>query len=284
MTTEMPARPSDTPPRWQPVRATDRRVLGVLIEKAKTTPDAYPLSLNALVTGANQKNNRAPLTQLTPEDVEESVDRLRQLGAVAAVQGSSRVGRYRHYMYEWMGVDKVELGVMAELLLRGAQTVGELRGRVARMEPIADLSALRPVLESLTTKGLIQSLSPDGRGQVITHTLYLPEEMEKVHRQHAAAGSTTQAGGPPAAAAPRPPRPVEHAAETEQPLFASRPPTIGGSKTESAATGAGEAALRDEISELRASLAQLKADFAELTDSVDRSAADLKRLQQALGE
>ncbi|HEY2839339.1 MAG TPA: DUF480 domain-containing protein, partial [Pirellulales bacterium] len=227
MSTEMPVRPTDTPPRWQPVRATDRRVLGVLVEKAKTTPDAYPLSLNALVTGANQKNNRAPLTQLTSDDVEESVDRLRQLGAVAAVQGSSRVARYRHYMYEWLGVDKVELAIMAELLLRGAQTVGELRGRAARMEPIADLSALRPLLESLTAKGLVQSLSPDGRGQVVTHTLYLPEEMEKVHRQHAAAGSTAanENHAETRGAAPASARSHAISAEADQRLFAPKPTT-----------------------------------------------------------
>ena len=120
---------SDAPhqPRWQPVKAIDRRVLGVLVEKAKTTPDAYPLSLNALVTGCNQKSNRHPLTQYEPEDVEASLERLRMLGAVAAVQGGGRVGKFRHYMYEWLGVDKVELSIMTELLLRGAQTEGDLR-------------------------------------------------------------------------------------------------------------------------------------------------------------
>src|ERR1700759_937765 len=99
---------------WPVLDMQERRILGVLVEKAKTTPDAYPMSLNALVTGANQKNNRAPVTQLTPEEIELSLERLRQLGAVAAVQGSSRVERYRHYLYEWLGVDKVEIAVMAE--------------------------------------------------------------------------------------------------------------------------------------------------------------------------
>ena len=140
------------PPRWRPLVAKDRRVLGVLIEKAKTTPEAYPMSINALRSGCNQKNNRFPLMELELEDIEESLDRLRAAGAVAEVQGSSRVARYRHYGYEWLGVDKTELGVMAELLLRGAQTEGELRGRAARMDPIADLSALRSVLTSLSIK------------------------------------------------------------------------------------------------------------------------------------
>ena len=150
------------PPRWQPLAAIDRRVLGVLVEKAKTTPDAYPLSLNALVTGCNQKNNRHPITQYEAQQVEESLERLRRLGAVAAVQAGGRVEKYRHYMYEWLGVDKVELAVMAELLLRGAQTEGELRGRAARMDPIPDLTALRQIMDALKAKGLVQALTPEG--------------------------------------------------------------------------------------------------------------------------
>lgn len=96
MTTE--TQPIDAPAerRWQPLESTDRRVLGVLIEKAKTTPDAYPLSANALRTGCNQKNNRAPLMLLEEEQVEEACERLRKAGAIAQVQGTSRVDRYRH--------------------------------------------------------------------------------------------------------------------------------------------------------------------------------------------
>ncbi len=110
-----------TQPRWQPLPARDRRVLGALVEKAKTTPDAYPLSINALRTACNQKNNRYPLMELEQEDVEESLARLRALGAVTEVQSGGRVDRFRHYLYEWLGVDKVELAVIAELLLRGAK-------------------------------------------------------------------------------------------------------------------------------------------------------------------
>ena len=111
------------------------------------------MSVNSLRSGCNQKNNRYPLMELEIEDVEESLARLRAAGAVAEVQGGGRVSRYRHYMYEWLGVDKVELAVMTELLLRGAQTEGELRGRAARMEPIADLEALRPRARLAQGKG-----------------------------------------------------------------------------------------------------------------------------------
>ena len=155
----------------------------MLVEKAKTTPEAYPLSVNALRSGCNQKSNRYPLLELEIEDVEESLDRLRSLGATVEVQGGGRVSRFRHCLYEWLGVDKVELAVMAELLLRGAQTEGELRGRAARMEPIVDLAALRSVLASLKAKRLVVPLSPEGRGHTLTHALYPPRELEKVRAE-----------------------------------------------------------------------------------------------------
>jgi uncharacterized protein YceH (UPF0502 family) len=183
-------------PRWQPLEAVERRVLGVLIEKAKTTPENYPLTINSLRAGCNQKNNRAPLMQLEEDQVEQALENLRKLGAVAQIQGGGRVDRYRHLAYEWLGVEKVELAVMAELLLRGTQTVGELRGRAARMEPIKDLTELGPTLDSLHARGLVIFLSPPGRGSLVTHALYLERELEKVRRE---AGLAHHA--PPAASA-----------------------------------------------------------------------------------
>src|SRR5436190_13468540 len=203
MSIETQSSPAHTSPRWQPLEAIERRILGVLVEKAKTTPENYPLSLNALKSGCNQKNNRAPLTQLEEPAIEEALENLRKLGAVVQVQGTSRVDRFRHLAYDWLGVEKVELAVMAELLLRGAQTIGELRGRAARMEPIKDLADLRPTLDALEKKRLIQYLTPPGRGCIVTHTLYLDREMDKVRREadalQAAAGpeAPQQAHSPP---------------------------------------------------------------------------------------
>lgn len=177
-TTASPAAPGEV--KWKPLNPTQRRVVGVLVEKAKTTPEQYPLSLNGLTTGCNQKNNREPVTSLTSEQVEQALDELRDLGAVLEVQGSGRVPKYKHCMYEWLSVDKVELAVMAELLLRGAQTIGELRGRAARMEPIADLGALKPILQSLKQKGLLLELTPEGRGQVVSHSLYKDRELAEL--------------------------------------------------------------------------------------------------------
>ena len=187
-------------PKWKPIGAIERRILGVLGEKAKTTPDQYPLTLNALTNGCNQKSNRSPQMNLEPIQIEDALEKLRAMGAVSEVQGGGRVAKFRHYLYEWLGVDKPESAVMIELLLRGAQTVGELRGRAARMEPIADVAALRPIVQQLSDRGLVISLSPEGRGQTVTHALYLDHEMSKVRSQvseSAAAPITPASTSPP---------------------------------------------------------------------------------------
>src|SRR6478672_8697682 len=163
MSTELNESSVEAPRRWQPLSLRQRRVFGVLVEKAKTTPDVYPMTINGLVAGSNQKSNREPQMNLSPEDVEQVLEELRGMGAVTEVQGSGRVAKYRHHAYEWLGVEKTELAVMTELLLRGEQTLGELRGRAARMEPIADLGALKPVVDSLIHKGLMVALTPPGR-------------------------------------------------------------------------------------------------------------------------
>ena len=111
----------------KPVQSLGRselRVLGVLIEKAKTTPEQYPLSLNAVVTGCNQKSNRDPVMNLDEEQVNQALIRLRECGAAAEVFGNGRLARYRHLAYEWLGVEKEELAILAELFLRGGQSEG----------------------------------------------------------------------------------------------------------------------------------------------------------------
>lgn len=169
---------------WQPIGRVERRVLGALVEKAKTTPDVYPLTLAALVTACNQKSNRSPLMQLTEGEVEDAVGRLRELGAATEVQGSGRVPRIRHHAYEWLGVSGAQAAIMTELLLRGPQTAGDLRSRASRMEALPDLPGTLRLLEELVSKGLVIPLSPPGRGQQFAHALYLPEERDKV-REHA---------------------------------------------------------------------------------------------------
>jgi uncharacterized protein YceH (UPF0502 family) len=179
--------------RWRPLSAIQRRVVGVLVEKAKTTPEQYPLSLNGLTTGSNQKSNRHPLMNLDTDQVEQALEELRSLGAVVEIQSGGRVAKYKHCLYEWLGVDKAELAVMTELLLRGEQTVGELRGRAARMEPIADLDALRPVLASLIAKELVVELTPEGRGQVVSHALHREHELAALKEQYQRGGNAEAA-------------------------------------------------------------------------------------------
>lgn len=265
-----PGTPS--PRRWQPISAIDRRVLGVLAEKAKTTPDIYPMSLNAICTGCNQKSNRWPLMQLELDEVEESLDRLRSVGAVGMVEGYGRVQKYRHYLYEWLGVDKVEIAVMTELLLRGDQTVGDLRGRAARMEPIADLNALRPVLESLKAKGLVIALTPEGRGHVVTHALLKPRELETLHAKY-------QGGEAPGSTSHQAPDDV-------RPTSATVPTTAVPSARVAMSTGdsAGVvAAMRRELDDLRNQVSQLQNDLDEMRNAHQSISDEVRTLKEALG-
>jgi uncharacterized protein YceH (UPF0502 family) len=240
------------------------------------------MSLNALRTGCNQKNNRDPLMELEPEQVEDAIDRLRQLGAAAVIEGSGRVAKYRHYLYEWLGADKVEMAVMVELLLRGPQTEGELRGRAARMEPIADVSALRPVLDSLKAKKLVISLTPEGRGHVVTHGLFSEKELERQRAQFAnhvpsdADEAPAPAPRPAAAAAPTPSYASALRSEPAAPRAAAPAPSA-------AADDAQLAALRREVQELRSTCSQLTSDLAELREAFRRDHDELDRLKSALG-
>jgi uncharacterized protein YceH (UPF0502 family) len=263
--------------KWKPLGRVERRVLGVLVEKAKTTPDAYPLTLNSLTTGCNQKSNRDPQMNLEPHQVETALEKLRHMSAVIEVSGGGRVPKYRHLIYEWMGVDKTEAAVMTELLLRGAQTVGELRGRAARMASIPDLAALQPVLESLTQKKLIISLTPPGRGQVVSHALYLPDELEKVRAsvgsstatashaaddaRWAAADSETAEPADEDSLGPAEPTRVDSRAHSATP---HRPTPTGGPRETSELQQ-----LRDEVEELRSELARLKRDVQDLWSNLN---------------
>jgi uncharacterized protein YceH (UPF0502 family) len=125
------------------------RVLGCLIEKEMTTPEYYPLSLNALTNACNQKSNRDPVMALAEEDVVRALNRLR-FNQLTVVSGeSSRVAKYRHLLAENMGLVPAELAVVCELLVRGPQTVGELRTRGERMHRFADLAEVESVLSEL---------------------------------------------------------------------------------------------------------------------------------------
>jgi uncharacterized protein len=182
----MAAETPDAPVSWPVLDMVERRLLGVLVEKAKTTPDVYPMSVNSLMAGANQKSNRDPLLNLSEEDVDETLLALQKRGLVTQVQGG-RVVRWRHNLYEQWTSSKVGMAVITELLLRGPQTEGELRGRASRMEPIEDLETLRTLLRPLAEQRLVVFLGPEGRrGTLITHGFHAPAELEALRTRAAA--------------------------------------------------------------------------------------------------
>jgi uncharacterized protein YceH (UPF0502 family) len=220
----------------RPLDAAERRVLGVLIEKGKTTPDQYPLSLNAVVTGCNQKSNRDPVMSLDEESASRALTSLRQAGAVAEVFGSGKIPRYRHLAYEWLGVGKEELAVIGELLLRGEQSEGDLRGRASRMDPIQDLDTLRGHLDALAARGLVVWLSPPGRGRMLTHGLLPAEKLDKVRTQ-LGMGSTPSAA-------------VEGRNESDAPA----------PRDDASSSGS----LEQRVADLEAALADVRARLAEL--------------------
>lgn len=192
---------SDAAPQWQPLPEYERRVLGVLIEKQKTakTADAYPLTLNSLTTGCNQKSNREPVLDLTEDEVEETLSSLQKKGLVNRLTGG-RVDKFRHLLYDlWTG-NGPQLAVLAELLLRGPQTKGELRGRASRMAAIDTLDDLEEVLKPLAERKLIVYLGPpDRRGALVTHGFHTPDEVAglSARQAHAAADgdAAPRAGG-----------------------------------------------------------------------------------------
>lgn len=131
------------------LNAIEQRVLGSLIEKELTTPEYYPLSLNALVNACNQKSNRDPVLTLEEAEVTRALDSLRfkQFALLSGMGG--RVAKYRHALVEKFRFSPAELALLSELLVRGPQTVGELRTRAERMHPFGDLAEVEAVLAEL---------------------------------------------------------------------------------------------------------------------------------------
>jgi uncharacterized protein YceH (UPF0502 family) len=139
--------------------APEQRVLGCLIEKRWTTPDQYPLSLNALRLACNQATNRDPVTDYDDDTVYRSAQRLCQYGLARMASGhSSRATKYRHLAEEGLGLDRPQLAVLAVLLLRGPQTPGELKQRTERLAPLATLDDVERVLGELEGRDYVRSI------------------------------------------------------------------------------------------------------------------------------
>ncbi len=213
------------PTRLPQLALLETRVLGVLVEKERTVPDTYPLSLNALTGGCNQKNNRDPLMQATDAEVQAAVDALRPLSLVIEPSGS-RVMRYAHNIGRVMNLADPAVALLAALMLRGPQTPGELRINTERLHRFADPGAVEAALQALAAR-------PDADG------------------------------GPLAVQLPRVPGSREHrwAHLLSGPVEASavRPATDGA-----------EAPPSTELAALKAEVARLAAETAELRALVER--------------
>jgi uncharacterized protein YceH (UPF0502 family) len=234
----------------------ERRVAGVLAEKAKTTPDYYPMTLAALVAGCNQKSNRDPVTDYDEDDVEEALQSLRKKGAAILVDAGGRALRWKHQLYDWLKVSKSEMAVLIELLLRGPQTEGDLRARASRMEPLPDLAGLQTILQALSARGLVHYLSPPGqkRGVFVTHGVYPADELEKVRQAFA----------------------------SRQPSDEEMPAALSSTRADLSAAASAPGWV-SEIGALRAEHAVLRAEVERLRGVLDTLAAEVRELKTALG-
>lgn len=216
----------------------EARLIGSMIEKAITTPDQYPLSLNTLTNACNQKSNRDPVLALDERTVQESVDGLVKKHFVLEKSGfGSRVPKYQHRFcntgFGTLEFTPVQTAIVCELLLRGPQTPGELRARAARMATVSDVSDIETALEDLATR-------PDG-----PFVKQLPREPGRRDSRHAHlfSGEVTLPMAEGAAEAEAEPQPNAAAAEPRSSL-----PARVQSLEEQVA------ALRRELEELRASI------------------------------
>jgi uncharacterized protein YceH (UPF0502 family) len=133
----------------EPLDPVEVRVLGALIEKEAATPEYYPLSLNALVNACNQKSNRHPVVNYSGQDVSDAILRLRHKGLAVTITGGGRVEKYGQRISETLNLGRRELAVLGVLLLRGPQTLGEIKDRADRLYQFADLDETASTLDRL---------------------------------------------------------------------------------------------------------------------------------------
>ena len=194
--------------------AVEIRVVGCLIEKQRTTPDVYPLTLNALRLACNQSTNRDPVVAYDENIIRSAIDRLVQRKwATLASWSNRRSMKYRHTLDGALGLDDAQVSVLAVLMLRGAQTPGELKTRTERLHSFGDMGALTGTLGGLIERGLVARLGrrPGQREERYAHLLTEGEGEgeDAVAREltpsAAAPGAPVAASEPPVVATPEPP-------------------------------------------------------------------------------
>jgi len=220
-----------------PLSLLETRVLGVLVEKQHTVADTYPLTLNALVAGCNQKTSRDPVLNATDAEVQLAIDQLRSLSLIVESSGG-RVMRYAHNVERVLALPSQSVALLATLMLRGAQTVGELRTSSERLHRFADVSAVEGFLHELAARsegGLVEEL-PKAAGERENRWVHLLSGRDAAL---AALAAVPAAGG----------------AATETLAL-----------SELAAVKASIVEMRAEIERLSASLARLREELGALSD------------------
>jgi uncharacterized protein len=175
-----------------PLDRVELRVLGALIEKESTTPEYYPMSLNSLVAACNQKTNRWPVSGYSDDEVMSALDGLKYRGFSAAITGGSRVTKFAQRFTEKLNLGRRETAILCVLMLRGPQTIGEIKGRTERMYSFADLDETETVLQKMIDRpegALVQKLphAPGTKEPRFAQTLAGPVEFA------AASSNTAQA-------------------------------------------------------------------------------------------
>ena len=224
--------------------APEIRVLGCLLEKQRTTPDAYPLSLNALRLACNQSTNRDPVTDYDEAIIRDALHRLsRRRWARLASGAGSRAPKYRHLLDEALGLPDAELAVLCVLMLRGPQTPGELKQRTERLHPLADLAAVHDALDGLIGRELALRLERR------------PGQKEERYTQLLGEDDAQPVTAPPAA-----PPPFD---DDDAPAAPVAPPPPGAPASDPRVDRLQDevAALRSDLDALRASLDALRAEL-----------------------
>ena len=171
----------------------ETRVLGVLIEKERTVPDSYPLTLNALVTGSNQKTSRDPIINATESEIQVAIDSLRSMSLVIESSGG-RVARYSHNFERVLQVPKQASAILAALMLRGPQTAGELRINCERLHSFADISSVEAFLQELAERpsGALVSELPRQPGSRENRWMHLLSGAREVQQPSASSSAPTR--------------------------------------------------------------------------------------------
>jgi len=217
------------------------RVLGCLMEKQRTTPDAYPLSLNALRLACNQSTNRDPVVEYEDQTIRMALHHLERRGLTRLASGAgSRAAKYRHLLAQALPLPDAEHAVLCVLMLRGPQTPGELKQRAERMHPFADLHEVQETLQGLMGRELVASI---GRR---------PGQKEERYRQLLGAEPEGQGeGGDAAPAAPA-------AAQGWDGAHEAAPAALPGSSAAPSPVGASLAELAERVARLEAMVEELR--------------------------